>query len=442
MFWVRGHTDSDINNQQMSGLMLGVSDLTTSVLNMSFFAGLSSTTTARPKATRALNIVTGVKSDENLTTYAYSSKITFNIVSPAANLVGTLFKGSLRLGDFFAGINSASQPNTTISIDQLIALSTSSQVMQPSFTLQSAMVNDNLHSMAGASRSSWHVGTPESNFVNLGSEIIEYVVLQTPVVSITGGLMEFSLMNTVESNFAVLPSVANVLLYRTFCPIWKGKEFGKLKDLEYRGSTNVAPPVSDAAVSNFIEKLPGHLTTGSGSASSPMVSLADLNKCFSESKDPDEEVKLNADQDEFIIPSALSEPSDSSIFAFINKEYAYEHMLSHVPSDIIHAIRETPAHRLANPVVAAAITSILSNGFKLLQKNPTAQKAWASVKKKVKHVVGKTVKKVAQGALSKLTTPALKAISANPANFKKYRANADKELERRANASNKSKQPK
>jgi len=295
MFWVRDHISSDMNNQQMSGLFIGQSDTLTSTINTNYFAGMSSDTTARPNSGRTLSTVTGVTSDANLTTYCYSSKITFNIVSPAANLVGTLFKGSIRLGDFFNGLNGGGQPNVSATLNQLVSISTSTQVMQPSFTLQSAMVNDNLHSLAGAARDSWHIGTPEDNFANLGSEIIEYAILQTPVMSITGDLMTFSLMNTVESNFAVLPSVTNVLLYRTFCPIWKGKEYGKLKDIQYRGSANVSPPVSDSAVANFVEKLPSH--TASSGASAPSVTLKMLNEAMYE------EIKIleesEDEQDEF-----------------------------------------------------------------------------------------------------------------------------------------------
>lgn len=212
---------------------------------------------------------------------------------PAANLVGTMYRGSFRLGSYFNSTQSDEHGNGKVSVEQLIKIATSVEVMTPEFTLQSAVVNDNLHSLLGASRHSTQTQASlvDENLQNFGSEIIDYVVLQNPAISITTGLpMQFTLIGEAMNNLAVYPSPNNLLLYRTFNPIWAGKQKSHLEGVGYHGtvSKSLAPPVKDVQLHAFVEQLPDKVvetgvegTTQGPSASSVMNVL---NKEFYDTK--------------------------------------------------------------------------------------------------------------------------------------------------------------
>lgn len=80
-----------------------------------------------------------------------------------------------------------------------------------------------------------------------------------------------------------------------------------------------------------------------------------------------------------------------------------------MPPSILKAIKETPEHKLGNPIVAAAVTSILSNGFKLLQESPAAQELW----NKGKGFVKSGVKKFAKIAFEKMKLGTIQAMTSD-----------------------------
>lgn len=196
-----------------------------------------------------------------MTSYVYASKLDFRFVAPAANLVGTMYRGSFRLGSFFNGENSSHGTNGQVTVESLIKIATSVESSQPGFSLQSAMVNDELHAIYGASRHNTQTSgsSIDENFQFFASEIVNYVVLQSPVISITtGNLMDFSLIGEATNNVAVYPSPNNLLLYRAFNPIWAGKQDSLLEGISYHGPTvsSLRPPVNDIQLKVFLRELP------------------------------------------------------------------------------------------------------------------------------------------------------------------------------------------
>lgn len=259
-----------------------MTDDNTNNIPFNYFVGLDSTgASPRGYSTMPSTTAYGFGSTTELTAYTYASKMSFRFVAPAANLVGTLYRGSFRLGSFFNGENSSHGTNGLVSVDQLIRIATSVQAMSSEFTLQSALVSDELHSIYGASRNNTQTSSTsiDENLRFFGAEIVDYVVLQSPVVSITtGALMDFSLIGEATNNVAVFPSPSNLLLYRAFNPIWAGKQDSIMKDVAYHGSLrDLRPPVNDIQLGNFLQKLPNSvvdigINAGDGIMSSPQLS--------------------------------------------------------------------------------------------------------------------------------------------------------------------------
>jgi hypothetical protein len=102
--------------------------------------------------------------------------------------------------------------------------------MKPGFTLQSAMVNDYLLAEALPAK-------PSISTLAWGpysSEIVDYVILQTPSINITTGYSNtYSLITELYSNLAILPSPTNLLLYRTFETIAHHKQ---IKEIDFNYS--------------------------------------------------------------------------------------------------------------------------------------------------------------------------------------------------------------
>lgn len=178
------------------------------------------------------------------------------------------------MGSFFNGVNATSGTNGQVSVDQLIKIATSVESSKSAFSLQSAMVSDELHSIYGASRHNTQTsgGSIDENLQFFASEIVNFVVLQSPVISITSGsLMDFSLIGEATNNVAVYPSPSNLLLYRAFNPIWAGKQDRMLEDVAYHGPTvsSLRPPVNDIQIKAFLRDLPDKIvdmgvTSGDG----------------------------------------------------------------------------------------------------------------------------------------------------------------------------------
>jgi hypothetical protein len=198
------------NYRQLGGIAIAMSNVTSELIPASLFVGLlASNAATASQGSRAMVELFGFQSTQELTTYIYSSKLKMEIVTPAANLVGTMYKGSFRLGSFFSP--GATSPNPLqkqeLTIAQLIAIANEVSSMKSEFTLQSALVNDDLHSIYGASRTNIYIDGGDlpyragMDWSFLSSEIVEYVVLQSPAQSITDNTTKtFSLIGVAESN--------------------------------------------------------------------------------------------------------------------------------------------------------------------------------------------------------------------------------------------------
>lgn len=120
--------------------------------------------------------------------------------------------------------------------------------MQTGFTLSSALVNDYI--LSDTIRQGGSQFTDVLRDSDIGSEIVHYVVLQTPSINITDGTAsEFSMIGKITAHAAVLPSMKNLLLYRTFDPVWEGKQRKQL-DMSFRGE--IGSPVIDGKQRNFL----------------------------------------------------------------------------------------------------------------------------------------------------------------------------------------------
>lgn len=179
---------------------------------------------------------------------------------PRANLTGTLFKGRIRLGQFFSDVASNSVPAVTV--NQLIRASDKIESMQDGFTLQGALVNDYL--LTHTFKPSESVTSMPFKDTDLGSEIVDYVILQTPSINIsTGGTANFSLIVQNSFNAIVMPSPQDLLLYRTFQAISQHKQ---RKDMDYTYTPidtekldQTPPPLTYANLKDF-----EHLTSKEG----------------------------------------------------------------------------------------------------------------------------------------------------------------------------------
>lgn len=212
---------------QPSGLVVYQTNNLDTAVDINEFFGLNSAGTGAAGSynDRAMKALYGYQSTQYLENFIYAGKLDFRFVIPRANLTGCLFKGRMRLGQFF---DSTSLTVQKISTRMLINVSEQVDAMQPGFTLQSAMVNDYL--LADTIKSSSTL-TDYISETSLGSEIIEYVVLQQPSINITtGDDAIYSLICEATVNAAVLPSPSDLLLYRTFKAISPHKQ---TKEIDY-----------------------------------------------------------------------------------------------------------------------------------------------------------------------------------------------------------------
>jgi len=251
-----------IYHQQPSGLAVLTLQSPANGISLNDFFGLNQSGLAPSGLSEFLTQtnVYGFTSDANLENFMYSAKIDCKFVIPRANLTGTLYQGKLRLGQFFSSTATTSAPTVTLS--SLIRGADTVKSMQEGFTLQSALVNDYI--LSHTLKTGVDTLTDYLKDVDLGSEIIDYVVLQNPSISVTGGSSVFSLISEVSSNAAVMPSISNALLYRTFEAISHHKQ---VKEIDYSYAPvnsdllEAKPPVNYPELKKFEEKMNDALLT-------------------------------------------------------------------------------------------------------------------------------------------------------------------------------------
>lgn len=121
----------------------------------------------------------------------FASQIDLRLMCPAANLVGAMYTGACTL---------ASIPPGGLSFAKLLQTSTRVESGATNLTLRGALVNNGLVTTAL---------TPNSNdtFADFSNEIVHYIILQNPVVSITTGQPSpYSLISNAHGNYVWWPT--------------------------------------------------------------------------------------------------------------------------------------------------------------------------------------------------------------------------------------------
>lgn len=246
-------------SKQASGLVIVGSDSVASVVTIGEFFGTTADGSAPvgQYSTLAQQSVLGFTSDVNLDCVTYASRFHAKMVIPAANLTGTMYRGTLRLGQLFQAVPSATV-NPGLPLSAFIRAADHIEGMQTGFDLQSAIVNDYIltHSLRNGADNLVTV----LKDVDLGSEIVSFVVLQTPAINITNGTnSNFSLICELESNIAVMPSMNNLLMYRTFTAMTHHKQ---LKEMDFPYSpidpkllNSIPPPTTLKELKVFEDKI-------------------------------------------------------------------------------------------------------------------------------------------------------------------------------------------
>jgi hypothetical protein len=181
---------------QPSGLIVKNVASTASPISVNEFFGLNQTGAA-PAGTASIcsmNGLLGTTSSTELEMFTYASELEARFVIPRANLTGTFYQGKMRLGQFF---DEAAKPNPlyaeAVTVNTLIRAADRISSMKDGFTLRSSMVNDYI--LTHTLRHGDDDLDTRLTDNNLGSEIIDYVVLQTPAINITTGAnSEYSLI--------------------------------------------------------------------------------------------------------------------------------------------------------------------------------------------------------------------------------------------------------
>lgn len=314
----------------------------------------------------------GAVSDTSLENFVYSARLDCRFVIPPATKVGTLYKGTLRLGQFFGG-DTLSIGGKDLTVGNLIAGADLAQAGQSGFTLHSAMVNDYL--LAHTVTNGEDVFENYFQDTNMGSEIIQYVVLETPAKNISDGQkMDFSLLSILNYNLATLPSPKNMLLYRKFSPIIHRKQ-RKYIDYQFQpyapellDSTPI--PITYSGLEKFAQEDPQDMTrvafSGVRGSSVPVLARgvsvdddpgAKKKKKEIDSDSEEEEVKLG-------VIKVLSRHRVGIIYTLASNRGLYEEMGVKMPLQMAWAIPAAAAGmRLAKQVLTSdMITRLLKQG--------------------------------------------------------------------------------
>ena len=181
--------NSSLNNDNPSGLVVATSGSTTNEIRLNHFFGLGDiggTVSFPIQGSPSMNGVFGAANGPELEMFVYSSKLEARIVTPVANLTGTMFRGTMRLGQLFRSRNATTSfVDLKVTVGDLIRASDHIQAMQSKFSLHSAMVNDCI--ISSQIRNDGYKFTDYIKDTNLAMEIVDYVVLQTPTLTITDG---------------------------------------------------------------------------------------------------------------------------------------------------------------------------------------------------------------------------------------------------------------
>jgi len=165
------------------------------------------------------------------TGFVWSAALDLSILCPLANLVGARFSGCLTL---------ASIPSTGLTFSKLIQLASESGTASTSVTLRGAVTNTALPTTA------LQPNTNDS-FADFSNEIVHYVILQTPVISITSGSAQYSLIGSLKGNVAWWPTTTDVLASNMAQPVGQSTNPNSyLRNLIYDPLMSGLPKLAEA----------------------------------------------------------------------------------------------------------------------------------------------------------------------------------------------------
>jgi hypothetical protein len=128
----------------------------------------------------------------------WAGQVDHKLLTPAANLVGTYFEGTITVGQLQSagtGLNAA------MTVSELISIASYATTMRPDFTLKGAVVNNNIVYDQNENE------VTSDKYGDLSLELINYVVLQRPAVNITtGAKAEFGILKSIHGNMAFWPN--------------------------------------------------------------------------------------------------------------------------------------------------------------------------------------------------------------------------------------------
>lgn len=241
--------------------------------------------------TKTFDQLYGTSTSFDVGKFVWAGNLEYNLVVPAANLVGTMFTGSFPLNTLFATGGSGSTTTSPISVAQLISIADNAVAMQKSFTLTGAVVNN---SLCSAMRQRIDMNAFDHPFTFLGAERCSYVVLQTPAQSITTtDRRPFSLIGRICGNFGFYPTAKDAFLYNMFKlnPYHFGKSV--LDEVPYNAlRVRYPPPTNQKELESFLQKLSilasetgGWVSSGANQSVFPMSDLVQAFDNFEESKE-------------------------------------------------------------------------------------------------------------------------------------------------------------
>jgi hypothetical protein len=205
-------------------------------------------------ATKTFNQLYGTSTSFNVGKFVWASNIDLSFVTPEANLVGTMYKGSFPINTLFSIGGDGVETESDLTVQQLINIADDAVGGAKSFNLTSAVVNN---SLCSAVRQRFDLNAANAPYTFLGAEKVQYVVLQTPAQSITDNSNRlFTLMGRITGNFGFYPSATDSFLYNMFRvnPYHFGTSI--LDEVPYNSlKKSYTPPSNQEQLRKFINNL-------------------------------------------------------------------------------------------------------------------------------------------------------------------------------------------
>lgn len=207
--------DTGSYGKQLSGVSILQGTIAQTISYYEFIRNLSSNYTGLTSL-QAYNY----ECTTSLIPLTYSSCYSFKLVVPNANYIGTCYEGIIPISQLLPD-GTGTAPNPTVTVQQLIQMARTTHEGENSYKLCASISNDQIlaHGISSASASPGVVVTTNRTPLLFASEVIHYMVFQTPAMSITtGSTYPYSLMGHWINNVSILPYMNDSIIFNTFAP--------------------------------------------------------------------------------------------------------------------------------------------------------------------------------------------------------------------------------